>query len=71
MSTQVSSCPTATCPINADTQWLQLINTAHEVYVRVSEGVALDGLPFECNLLAVSNRNDLLAVGGNNGASLL
>lgn len=53
----------------AQFQWLQLAKTNGEVYVRVSERVDLEGLPFECNLMAVSNTYGLAAVGGQSGES--
>ncbi|KAK8846598.1 hypothetical protein IAR55_005684 [Kwoniella newhampshirensis] len=49
-----------------DVEWLKLVKTNHDVDVRVSEKVELEGLPNECNLLAVSNRWGLLIVGSNN-----
>jgi nucleoporin NUP159 len=51
----------------ANVQWLKLIRTNHEVYVRVSDKVDVASLPNECCLLAVANHHDLLVVGGNNG----
>lgn len=42
----------------------------YDVNVRVGPKVDLGGLPSESALLAVSNRNDILAVGGNNGELL-
>lgn len=50
-------------------QWIKLVKTNHDVYVRVAEKVDLQGLPRECNLMAVSNARDLLVVGGNTGRS--
>jgi hypothetical protein len=50
-------------------QWLQLNKTNGEVYVRVSDKVELEGLPEECNLMAVSNMYGLVAVGGQSGSS--
>jgi hypothetical protein len=37
----------------------------------VSEKVELDGLPQECNLLAISNQWDLLIAGGDSGESIV
>jgi len=51
----------------AHDQWLQLVKTNHDVNVRVSDRVNLEGLPLECNLMAVSNRFGLLVVGSNTG----
>jgi hypothetical protein len=48
-------------------QWLKLVRTNHEVNVRVTDKIDLDGLPGECSLLVVSNLYDLLIVGSNNG----
>jgi nucleoporin NUP159 len=48
-------------------KWLQLVKTNHDVNVRVSDKVNLEGLPLECNLMAVSNRYGVLLVGSNNG----
>ncbi|WWD00126.1 hypothetical protein V866_007034 [Kwoniella sp. B9012] len=49
-----------------DVDWIQLVRTNHDVDVRVSDKVDLEGLPAECNLMVVSNLWDLLIVGGNN-----
>ncbi|WOO77876.1 Nucleoporin [Vanrija pseudolonga] len=49
-----------------DIDWLKLVKTNHEVYVRVSDPVGLDGLPAHSSMLAVANSADLLIVGGNN-----
>lgn len=48
-------------------QWLKLVKTNHDVTVQVSDKVRLEGLPHECGLLAVSNRFNVLVVGGNSG----
>jgi hypothetical protein len=37
----------------------------------VAEKVELDGLPQECNLLAISNQWDLLIAGGDSGESIV
>lgn len=37
----------------------------------MSDKVELDGLPQECNLMAVSNTYGLVAVGGQSGTSSL
>lgn len=50
-----------------DQQALKLVKTNHDVNVKVADNVDLEGLPGECNLMAVSNTWGLLAVGGNNG----
>lgn len=50
-------------------QWLQLVKTNHDVNVRVSDKVDLQGLPLECNLMAISNQWDFLAVGSSSGMS--
>lgn len=50
-------------------QWLKLIKTHHDVHVQVGDKVPLGGLPYESNLLAVSNVNDVLVVGGAQGQS--
>jgi hypothetical protein len=50
-------------------QWLQLVKTNHDVNVRVSDRISFDGLPLECNLMAVSNKWDVLAVGSGSGES--
>nr|XP_018265939.1 uncharacterized protein I303_02316 [Kwoniella dejecticola CBS 10117]OBR88097.1 hypothetical protein I303_02316 [Kwoniella dejecticola CBS 10117] len=49
-----------------DVDWLKLVKTNHDVDVRVSDRVELDGLPNECNLMVVSNNWDLLIVGSDN-----
>ncbi|KAK6904192.1 hypothetical protein I203_107708 [Kwoniella mangroviensis CBS 8507] len=49
-----------------DVDWIQLVRTNHDVDVRVSDKVELEGLPAECNLMVVSNLWDLLIAGGNN-----
>nr|XP_019047643.1 hypothetical protein I302_04259 [Kwoniella bestiolae CBS 10118]OCF26573.1 hypothetical protein I302_04259 [Kwoniella bestiolae CBS 10118] len=49
----------------SDVDWLQLVKTNHDVDVRVSDKVDLEGLPLECNLMVVSNVWDLIVVGGN------
>jgi hypothetical protein len=54
----------ASCPIE-----LRLVKTNHDLTVRVSDKVDLDGLPYESNLLAVSNTWGLLIVGSNHGES--
>jgi nucleoporin NUP159 len=41
------------------------VRTNHDVNVRVQDKVALDGLPSECGLLALSNTKGLLFAGGN------
>jgi nucleoporin NUP159 len=48
---------------------LQLVKTNHDVNVRVSDKVSFEGLPLECNLMALSNKWDVLAVGSNSGKS--
>ncbi|WVF70427.1 hypothetical protein IAT40_005217 [Kwoniella sp. CBS 6097] len=48
-----------------DVDWVQLIKTNHDVNVRVSDTVDLEGLPSECNLMVVSNIWGLLIVGSN------
>jgi nucleoporin NUP159 len=53
----------------ANIQWLQLVKTNHDVNVRVSERINLEGLPLECNLMAVSNKFGVLIVGSNSGQS--
>lgn len=45
------------------------MRTNHDVNVRVQEKVALEGLPSESCLLAVSNAHNLLFAGGNSGKS--
>lgn len=54
-------------PHIADSQWLKLVKTNHEVYVRVGDKVDITALPNECSLLVVANHQDLLIVGSNNG----
>lgn len=41
------------------------MRTNHDVNVRVQDKVALDGLPSECCLLALSNSKGLVFAGGN------
>ncbi|OCF34018.1 hypothetical protein I316_04364 [Kwoniella heveanensis BCC8398] len=48
-----------------DVDWVQLVKTNHDVNVRVSDAVDLEGLPSECNLMVVSNNWGLLIVGSN------
>ncbi|ORX36164.1 hypothetical protein BD324DRAFT_652063 [Kockovaella imperatae] len=48
-----------------DADWLRLVKTNHDVYVRVSDKVDVGSLPQECNLMAISNLYDLLIVGSN------
>lgn len=53
--------------MDANKQWLKLVRTNHDVNVRVQDKVALEGLPSECCILAVSNSKGLLFAGGNSG----
>ncbi|WVQ76614.1 hypothetical protein IAR50_006287 [Cryptococcus sp. DSM 104548] len=48
-----------------DVSWLKLIKRNGGVDVRVSEKIDLEGLPNECNLMAVFNKWGLLIVGSN------
>ena len=48
-------------------QWLRMVKTNHDVNVKVSEKISLDGLPQHSSLLAVSNKLDLLIVGSSSG----
>lgn len=48
-------------------QWLSLIKPNHDVNVRLSDHIPLDGFPQECNLLAVSNIWGLIVVGTAKG----
>ncbi|WRT65194.1 uncharacterized protein IL334_002137 [Kwoniella shivajii] len=50
----------------SDVDWLKLVKTNHDIDVRVSDRIELEGLPTECNLMVVSNIWDLLIVGSNN-----
>lgn len=52
-------------------QALRLVKTNHDVHVEVSDKVDLQGLPTECNLMAISNKWGILAAGSNNGKSVL
>ncbi|KAK4685887.1 hypothetical protein P7C73_g4252, partial [Tremellales sp. Uapishka_1] len=45
-----------------DADWFKLVKVNHDVNVRVSDRVTLQGLPHECNLMAISNIHRLVIV---------
>lgn len=51
----------------AHIQWLRLVKTNHDVNVRVSDKVDLEGLPQECYLMVVSNHWGLIIVASSTG----